>query len=154
MSKKRCIQFIVVVLAFTSIAFSTFAAELPKRVRFASLSVGMSGHLVATGVATVMSKYSPIKVAVDPVGMHTAVLELIERKEAQMGAIGTLGFGALLGGCGFLERKTAMCSCRNDDNTYVYIGAYYSEKRHKESPGSSREKSIGRCPALPFSGRI
>jgi len=90
MSRKICIPFIVVVFLFVLFPFSTFAKDLPKSIRFASLSIGMSGHLVATGVGTVMTKYSPIKVAVDPVGMHTAVLELIEKNEAQMGAIGTL----------------------------------------------------------------
>lgn len=105
MGKKICISFIAVVLVFAFIPFFTFAAELPKSVRFASLSVGMSGHLVATGVGTVMSKYSPIKVAVDPVGMHTAVLELIERKEAQMGAIGTLDLVPYWRGVGFWKGR-------------------------------------------------
>lgn len=90
MKKKMYFAGILAVFAFVSFSSAMFAAELPKSVRFASLSVGMTGHLVATGFGAAMTKHSPIKVAVDPVGMHTAVLELIERKEAQIGAIGTL----------------------------------------------------------------
>lgn len=66
------------------------AAELPKFIRFASLSVGMSAYYTAVGIGSVMSKHSPIKVAVDPVGMHAAVFDLIGKGEAEMGAIGSL----------------------------------------------------------------
>ncbi|RJR30912.1 MAG: TAXI family TRAP transporter solute-binding subunit [Desulfobacteraceae bacterium] len=93
MERSACLgvvlSLIVCVLGLASTQ-SLAAEPLPKSVRFASLSVGMSGHLVAAGIGTVMTKHSPIKVAVDPVGMHVAVLDLVEKKEAQMGAVGTL----------------------------------------------------------------
>jgi uncharacterized protein len=79
----------VIVLSFT-LTSALAQTKLPRSVRFASLSVGMSAYYVAIGVGGVMTKHSPIKVAVDPVGMHAAVFELIEKKEAEMGALGSL----------------------------------------------------------------
>lgn len=105
MKKRICIKVLFVVVMIVLFTYSTFAAELPKTIRFASLSVGMTGHIVATAIGTVMTRYSPIKVAVDPVGMHTAVLELIERKEAQMGAIGTLDLVPYWRGVQFWKKK-------------------------------------------------
>ena len=81
---------VVAILTFTLVPTLAPSAELPKFVRFASLSVGMSAYYTAVGIGTVMSKHSPIKVAVDPVGMHAAVFDLVEKKEAEMGAVGSL----------------------------------------------------------------
>jgi len=83
---------VMCVLAILSFTIGPALAQptLPKYVRFASLSVGMSAYFVAVGVGSVMTKHSPIKVAVDPVGMHAAVFDLVEKKEAEMGALGSL----------------------------------------------------------------
>jgi TRAP transporter TAXI family solute receptor len=90
--KKKAYAMVIcflLILTFTSIqAFGQ--SQLPKSVRFASLSVGMSAYYVAVGVGGVMTKFSPIKVAVDPVGMHAAVFDLLDKKEAEMGALGSL----------------------------------------------------------------
>lgn len=79
----------LIILSFTLVS-ALAQSKLPKSVRFASLSVGMSAYFVAIGVGGVMTKYSPIKVAVDPVGMHAAVFDMIEKKDAEMGALGSL----------------------------------------------------------------
>ncbi len=81
---------LVVILPLIFIPDSARSQQLPKFVRFASLTVGMSAYYVAVGVGSVMTKHSPIKVAVDPVGMHAAVFDLVEKGEAEMGAVGSL----------------------------------------------------------------
>lgn len=80
---------VLVILILTSVP-AVSQSQLPKYVRFASLTVGMSAYYVAVGIGSVMTKHSPIKVAVDPVGMHAAVFDLVEKKEAEMGAVGSL----------------------------------------------------------------
>jgi len=91
MKRTACIAVIGVLAVLASTLVPAFAqSPLPKYVRFASLSVGMSAYFVAVGVGSVMTKHSPIKVAVDPVGMHAAVFDLLEKKEAEMGALGSL----------------------------------------------------------------
>ncbi|HOE19101.1 MAG TPA: TAXI family TRAP transporter solute-binding subunit [Syntrophorhabdaceae bacterium] len=91
---KNIRYFVVVMLLVVCMiglfSVQSFSAELPKGVRFASISLGTTGYLVASGVGNVMTKYSPIKVAVDPVGMHLAVIEMLEKKEADIGVMGTL----------------------------------------------------------------
>lgn len=89
--RRRNVGIIVCLAVIFVFSFSLLAyAQMPKYVRFASLSVGKSAYYVAVGIGRVMSKHSPIKVAVDPVGMHAAVFDLIRKGKAEMGAVGTL----------------------------------------------------------------
>lgn len=88
-SKNLVITVCLLAIFMFSFVFPAYA-KMPKYVRFASLSVGKSAYYVAVGIGSVMSKHCPIKVAVDPVGMHAAVFELVNKGEAEMGAIGTL----------------------------------------------------------------
>ncbi len=92
MNKKSYVMGICVftILTLTFVPALAQTTKLPKYVRFASLTVGMSAYYVAVGVGSVMTKHSPIKVAVDPVGMHAAVFDLVEKGEAEMGAVGSL----------------------------------------------------------------
>jgi TRAP transporter TAXI family solute receptor len=105
--EKKAYAMVICVLLILTFTLNPASAQpkLPKYVRFASLTVGMSAYYVAVGIGSVMTKYSPIKVAVDPVGMHAAVFELIEKKEAEMGALGSLEVVPALRGEGIYKGK-------------------------------------------------